>query len=649
MKTVFLSEHSNRRVSIFLILFMLSFTLYINTYSNEFAFDDKEIVHNDHRIRSMGSLPSIFSEGFWLSSDSGIYRPLTILAFAFNYLISGTDPWSYHILNQLLHGMNVMLLYLFIGNFSLKTNIRFVSAAVFAVHPAAAEAVNLVSGRAELLSMAFTLLAFHLFLQRKSGSHYLFVSFVCYFLGMLSKETSMILPAFLLAHHIYFKRSDRKAFLLPLTGFAITLILYVSIRYMVLGGFGPQESQQFFFGIPWSTTAYTMLKGIAHYWSMAFLPVGIHLNYDLGDIPLATSFFDLKVIGSSIFLAAVICAILFVFRKDKELSFFLLWPFIGFLPVMNVIVPTGILIAPRVMYLPLAGFSVTIAAIIYKIKWPILPASSARDEKSLLSAPSLIAAVCIATMAILTISRNSDWRNAETLFRKEHQLSPNNIVVIKGLGLLLPSDEAEQFIKNSLERVQANPDALSVFGVILQKKGNYAKAEEMFRLSLNMRQNPAVHDSLGMLLSNSGRLDEAESHFREAIRLKPLWADSHHNLGIVMLKKGDVHSAFNEVQEALRLNPLSAEAYNTLGSIYKRKGEMEQAIRSFRKAAAMKPDYYEALYNLADMYELIGDEQAIIAWQEYINIAGEISTEADWVSKARYRLFILLRNKGTGK
>src|SRR4249919_2027808 len=42
------------------------------------------------------------------------YHPLTMLTLAFNYAISGLDPFSYHMVNWLLHILNTALVFLFI-------------------------------------------------------------------------------------------------------------------------------------------------------------------------------------------------------------------------------------------------------------------------------------------------------------------------------------------------------------------------------------------------------------------------------------------------------------------------------------------------------------------------------------------------------
>lgn len=54
--------------------------------------------------------------------------------------------------------------------------------------------------------------------------------------------------------------------------------------------------------------------------------------------------------------------------------------------------------------------------------------------------------------------------------------------------------------------------------------------------------------------------------FREAIRLKPDYANAHYNLGFALSDKGELDGAIAEFREALRLNPDYEAAHYQLGA-----------------------------------------------------------------------------------
>lgn len=631
-------QPENRQTLFIIILLALSFAVYLNTYTNQFSYDDKAILLNDHRLRSLSSLPALFTHDYWMQSNTNLYRPLTMLTLAGNYFLSGESPWSYHVVNQLLHCLNVVLLFVFLGNFyRQEIGFRFLASAIFAVHPAATEAVNLIVGRAELLSFAFCISALHLSIRRVNGVRYLTGSIAFFFLGMLSKESAMVLPVFLLLYHLYFERTaSRRSFVRDMAGYGAVLLLYVMLRYAVLGSLGPQEMLQVFHGVPRTTIALTMAKVIASYWLIAFLPLGFQVHYTFDDIPLAASLSDSRVLLSMVALALIAAAAVVTRKRDRPLSYFLLWPFIAFLPVMNVIVPTGVLMAVRLMYLPLAGYSVVLASILF-LSRPFIDRVW-RSDHARSGVFVTIVCACLALFAAATMDRNADWKDADTLFRRELTLSPQNIAALQNLALSMPAAEAEAALKKAMAASPADPRSYRILGIVYERQGDHAAAEAMFRRSLMADPNEEAHRALGILLSNAGRLDEAEEQFREAILLKPYKADAYEDLAVLLYKKGDWTAAFEASQRAMQLNPSSGQAHNLVGKYHVHQGRFDKAVEEFRRAVELSPQLYEARYNLADAYERIDPARAVQAWIEYVRSAQGAAGEAEWVADARSRI-----------
>jgi len=83
-----------------------------------------------------------------------------VLSFRLNFALNGLAPWGYHALNVLLHALATALLHraalAFGGG---DRHLACIASCLFAAHPANAEAVASVVGRAELLSLVLVLLA----------------------------------------------------------------------------------------------------------------------------------------------------------------------------------------------------------------------------------------------------------------------------------------------------------------------------------------------------------------------------------------------------------------------------------------------------------------------------------------------------------
>jgi len=95
------------------------------------------------------------------------YRPLCVLTFRLNYLLSGLDPFSYHLTNVLLHAGVTAVFVLTVRKavVGCRSDIPLMSGLLFAVHPIHTEAVAGVVGRADVLACLFFLLAIYLYID----------------------------------------------------------------------------------------------------------------------------------------------------------------------------------------------------------------------------------------------------------------------------------------------------------------------------------------------------------------------------------------------------------------------------------------------------------------------------------------------------
>ncbi len=98
---------------------MFSFLLFSNTFQNDFVFDDISVIRDNQILKDIKNLPKIFTS-YYYHNPAGLYRPMQMVSYAIDYFLFGSDVWSFHFVNILLHGLNCWLLYLFI--FKLTTN-----------------------------------------------------------------------------------------------------------------------------------------------------------------------------------------------------------------------------------------------------------------------------------------------------------------------------------------------------------------------------------------------------------------------------------------------------------------------------------------------------------------------------------------------
>ena len=92
------------------LVFGASFFSYLSSLDGDFVFDDhRGILTNDDLDASKTSLFDLFQHDFWGGHMSRVeshksYRPLTVLTYRyFNFYFSELRPYSYHVVNVLLH------------------------------------------------------------------------------------------------------------------------------------------------------------------------------------------------------------------------------------------------------------------------------------------------------------------------------------------------------------------------------------------------------------------------------------------------------------------------------------------------------------------------------------------------------------------
>jgi tetratricopeptide (TPR) repeat protein len=215
-----------------------------------------------------------------------------------------------------------------------------------------------------------------------------------------------------------------------------------------------------------------------------------------------------------------------------------------------------------------------------------------------------------------------------------------------------------------------------VLGRVHQALGNRWKAAAQYRAATQLDPSyPEPYKALGDLLLAAPRrlFDQAVEAYQKAIERRPFYADAHVGLGEALAAKGDTDAAIGAYQRALAFNavnprvyvslgkiyysekglyyeavnayrraidldPRSVEARMGLGEVYEDKGLYREAIDEYRRVMEVEPTHAEALYNLALVYEKVDPREAITQWERYIQLAGQVPAQKDWVDVARQHL-----------
>ncbi len=166
---------------------------------------------DDENIRSNPRVHNLNLENLSYHFKNQRYKSIALWSYSLQYQLHGDDFGKYHIVNLLLHIVNVVLLFYFIKFLTGKPLLSALSCFLFAIHPMFVEPVVWITGRKDLLYMFFfllSLLIYNKFLNVKGCKKILFLmlSAGLVFLASMAKIQAFTIPFVFIAMDVYYKR-----------------------------------------------------------------------------------------------------------------------------------------------------------------------------------------------------------------------------------------------------------------------------------------------------------------------------------------------------------------------------------------------------------------------------------------------------------
>ena len=124
--------------------------------------------------------------------------------------------------------------------------------------------------------------------------------------------------------------------------------------------------------------------------------------------------------------------------------------------------------------------------------------------------------------------------------------------------------QAEVCYRRVLATEPEHPDALHLLGLLAQQVGRYDQAVELIGRALKRNGHPVYFSNLGVVLNDQGKLEEAIAAYRQAIRIKPDFAEAYSNLGNSLNDQGKVDEAIAAYRQAISIRPDFPEAHSNL-------------------------------------------------------------------------------------
>jgi len=545
--------------------------------------DDISSIINNPDIKNFSSIGKVFRSSFF--GGRHYYRPLVSLSFMVEHHFFGLNPFYYNLTNLLLHVAIAVLVFL-VMDMVLESRGAAVGAGVlFAVHPIHWEAVGNIPGRAVILSVLFTLLAFYYFcLARRRPEKcdsrmptvFLYGLSVLFFVsGLLAKESAAMLPVVLLAYlFLVEKRPRQMGVILPYIGVAA---LYVVARRAM----GMAET------FPWrSLEEYTLgfvtfLRAGLTFIRLFVWPADLHFDRSQA---LFLSFREGELWATVIAWAAAGAALVkFRRRVSAKVFFFLAWFVIELAPVSQLVTTIGV--GPGYI--------------------------SAAEHFLYMPSVAMLALMALGGREVFRFNRRLGMISEGALFAIAGGVVAALMMVSVHQGLIARSPI--RMFDQTLEQDPNNARILNSMGLELAHLKHYAQAEVYFRRAVEREPlNIAYRLSWGRSLCDLGRLTEGIAVYETIADAGP-FTD--------MLKR-NTDEAYRQsekgYEQLIEREPDNARAYYSLGTIYSRTGRIAESLAQYHRARELDPTLKSATFNLAASYAILGRSQDAVGYYRMV-------------------------------
>jgi tetratricopeptide (TPR) repeat protein len=621
---------------------------YHNTFRVPFLFDDARAIPENPGIRQLWPLWRAFWPQSATLTVSG--RPVANFTLAINYALSGTNVWSYHALNLLIHVLSGLTLFGIVrrtllmramgerlgamgdavgrslatdgrapldklGALSLSNGqagflhddapwLALAVALLWTLHPLQTEAVTYVIQRVESLMGLFYLLTLYSFIRAVESPRpvrWQVVTVAFCLLGMGTKEVMATAPLLVLLYDRTFVAGTfheawrRRRWLhlclaatwLPLAGLVAST------------GWNRGATTGFNAGVaPWAYWP-TQFEAVARYLWLSVWPHPLVFEYGTFWVHHAG-----EVVPYVLVVVPLAAAAGWALWRRPLLGFLSAWFFT--ILALTCIVPSKIqMIVEHRMYLSLAAV-VTLV---------VLGIHAAIGRRSWV----VFAAMALG-LGMLTARRNEDYRSELAIWSDTVAKRPDNTRARSGMAIALDHAgrmaEAVQQYEAALPLAPDDFDVHDNLGVTLEHNGRVTEAIEQYKAALLLKpDSPEVRSNLGNALLRLGRIPEAIRQYQMALFLKPDYAEAHYNLGGALDQAGRTDEAIQHFEAAVHLKPEYADAHNNLGNLLHRVGRTPEAIQQYEAALRIQPDLARAHHNLGVAFEETGRRPEAI--QEY--------------------------------
>lgn len=504
------------------VVFAVAACLYLPTIRYDFAYDDVRIIAGNPLLHSLHNWRVIVSSPWW---ENALYRPLTSLTLAIDWSVGGGRPALFHLSNVILHAIASLLVYGLACRL-VGRPAGLVAALLFAVHPVHVEAVANVVGRAEVLATLFTILAAlayaadgDLAARGDAGSARRWLTSLGTLAAALcafaSKESAFALPALLLLVDWWDAREVGEPFATRIRRHLVVwsacvglTVAWLWLRAGIIGDVAGTVAAPGLQDLGLVDRTLAMIPVAVQYARLLFFPARLSADYSPDFLPLTTDF-SLRVVAGLLVIAAALFTAVTARRRQPGMTFSIAWIGASLFIVSNILVPTGVALAERTLYLASVG-----ACLLVGFVWDRLFAC--------IPAAAMVAALlAIMVGAARSLTRTAIWRSNDTLFPQLVRDAPGSFRAywVDGMLHYQAGDRrsGEGLLRKGLHVYPLTGSMWRDLGNRLQEDGRWKEAASCFWTAFRL-DSTSISDAARAVMAGlqGGNVDSAEARLRMA-------------------------------------------------------------------------------------------------------------------------------------
>jgi protein O-mannosyl-transferase len=542
----------------------------------------------------------------------GNYIPVTMLTYVAEFHAGGMEPGFFHVVNLLLHLINVLLVFWFVWLLSgRRMMVAGVVALLFGIHPMHVESVAWIAELKDVLYSCFFLAGLivycrYLEAQEEGGGkaiRLLVFTFILFVLSCLSKPAAVVFPLVLLLLDYYYCRKLEVRFWLEKVPF-----LLVSLVFGIIAIKSQQADHLIHNYYPLSQRVFFATYSIFMYAAKCVVPFSLSNFYPYPD--LVGGYLPWYFYLSPVFVALLGYIIYKTFRAYRFVAFGLMFFLVNVLLVLQLVSVGDAIMADRYTYIAYLGLFYIAAVAADKLY-------SSKDVHVTKWKNPVAALLLLVVLAFgyQSYARCAVWENDDSISDDLMSKYPDDRLVLNNKGFLLFAagkyNESVPFFKRSIAK---KPDYIMAHINLINSYIGMNDFSTAFLYTdsalLHAPKDFNLLTTRGFLLSTQNKYSEAIQSIKEALKMKKENMQGYLRLAECYYTIKDYDNWLLTLNEGLRYFPNEALLLNNKGYALYLKGMYQESIPFFKQALSEHPDFKTASVNLANSYKALDSVSA---------------------------------------